>query len=111
MKFPLLDRINKAKELELMSGAYFKDYWLANYVWDLFTYGCVMVPTLVLHFIVDIRGIFGGCAEMRILFTLYFLYGLSAILYTYLWSFLHNNYRYIYYIYVLVNFSISKYSN
>lgn len=88
INFPLVERVSKAKQLQLMTGLKPYTYWFSSYLWDFLLY--FIVTFIVVFFVIglfDSTSTFNGSYELITLFSILILYGLSSILYSYFVSF------------------------
>jgi hypothetical protein len=64
MIFPLLERVSKAKQLQLMTGTSAFMYWSSCFLWDFVLY---MIVAFIMVFVVSIAdplNVFTGSAEL-----------------------------------------------
>ncbi|TRY81063.1 hypothetical protein TCAL_04547 [Tigriopus californicus] len=85
--FPIRERLSQAKQVQIMAGVHPITFWLANLAWDFLITLVITVLVLVLLCVLDARNLFtepeawGGLAVVHV------LYGLSALLTAYVFSF------------------------
>ncbi|PNF40610.1 ATP-binding cassette sub-family A member 3 [Cryptotermes secundus] len=90
MTFPLLERVSKAKQLQLMTGTSPLAYWFTCFAWDLLLYMIVAIIMMFVVLIADPLNVFNGSEELGTYFLLLMMYGLSAIPFAYLFSHFRN---------------------
>jgi hypothetical protein len=64
MAFPLLERVSKAKQLQLMTGTSPLAYWFTCFVWDLLLYMIVAFIMMFVVLIADPLDVFTGSEEL-----------------------------------------------
>jgi hypothetical protein len=64
MIFPLLERVSKAKQLQLMTGTSAFTYWSTCFLWDFFLYMLVAFIMVFVVFVADPLNVFTGSAEL-----------------------------------------------
>lgn len=64
MTLPLLERVSKAKQLQLMTGTSRLAYWFTCFVWDLLLYMIVAFIMMFVVLIADPLNVFTGSEEL-----------------------------------------------
>jgi hypothetical protein len=64
MIFPLLERVSKAKQLQLMTGTSAFAYWSTCFLWDFLLYMIVASIMVFVVFVADPLNVFSGSAEL-----------------------------------------------
>ncbi|KAJ9595471.1 hypothetical protein L9F63_013335, partial [Diploptera punctata] len=90
LNFPLVERVSKAKQLQLMTGTSPFAYWFTCFLWDLFLYLVVATIMVIIVSIADPLDIFTGSEELGVYTLLLVMYGLSAIPFAYFFSYVRN---------------------
>ncbi|XP_039276115.1 phospholipid-transporting ATPase ABCA1 [Nilaparvata lugens] len=87
--FPLQERLNDAKQLQLMTGLSPITYWLAIFIWDLLMYAILMALAVGVLAIFDHgTGFVTSSPSLSVFVLLLFLFGFSGIVYAYFFTFL-----------------------
>ncbi|XP_039277621.1 phospholipid-transporting ATPase ABCA1 isoform X2 [Nilaparvata lugens] len=87
--FPLQERLNDAKQLQLMTGLSPITYWLAIFIWDLLMYAILMALAVGVLAIFDYPiGFVIAYPSLPVFVLLLSLFGLSGIVYAYFFTFL-----------------------
>lgn len=90
LSFPLMERVSKAKQLQLMTGASPLSYWFTCFLWDLFAYLVIAFIMMLIVLIADPLDVFNRGHELGTYFLLLIMYGVSAIPFAYLFSYFRN---------------------
>jgi hypothetical protein len=64
MTFPLLERVSKAKQLQLMTGTSPLAYWFTCFMWDVLLYMIVAFIMMFIVLIADPLNVFTGSEEL-----------------------------------------------
>jgi hypothetical protein len=64
MTFPLMERVSKAKQLQLMTGTSPLAYWFTCFMWDLLLYMAVALIMTFVVLIADPLNVFNRSAEL-----------------------------------------------
>nr|AIN44094.1 ATP-binding cassete sub-family A member 3-like protein [Laodelphax striatellus] len=90
--FPLQERLNDAKQLQLMTGLSPITYWLAIFFWDILMYAILMGLAVGLLAILDQNiGMITTPPALQVFVLLLTLFGFSGIVYAYFFTFLMNS--------------------
>ncbi|KAJ9595472.1 hypothetical protein L9F63_013336, partial [Diploptera punctata] len=87
IKFPVLERVSNAKQVQLMTGVSAALYWLSCFLYDFLTYVIVSAILVLMVFVSDPIDIFTGSTELGVYFFMLIMYGIAAIPYAYLFSY------------------------
>lgn len=108
---PLNERVSGIKHLQMMTKLSPIMYWVTCFIWDYFCYIIVVLLTLAGMYFLDKNDIFTGSNEVGALLTLLLIYGWSAILYAYVYSYLKNTLVSSMLLFIAVNFIIGMFIN
>eukprot|EP00102_Acyrthosiphon_pisum_P016671 XP_008187710.2 PREDICTED: ATP-binding cassette sub-family A member 1-like [Acyrthosiphon pisum] len=108
---PLNERVSGIKQLQMMTKLSPIMYWVTCFIWDYFCYIVVVLLTMAIMYLTDINDIFTGLNEVGGLLTLLFIYGWSAILYAYVYSYLTNTLVSAMLLYIAVNYILGMFIN
>ncbi|XP_060873175.1 phospholipid-transporting ATPase ABCA3-like isoform X2 [Metopolophium dirhodum] len=108
---PLHERVSGIKHLQMMTKLSPIMYWVTCFIWDYFCYIIVALLTLAGMYLLDKNDIFTGSNEVGALLTLILIYGWSAILYAYVYSYLKNTLVSSMLLFIAVNFIIGIFIN
>ena len=73
LSFPLVERVSKAKQLQLMTGASPLAYWFTCFLWDLFLYLVVVIIMVIIVSTVDPLDVFTGNQELGMYVIIFYL--------------------------------------
>jgi hypothetical protein len=62
--FPLLERVSKAKQLQLMAGTSPLAYWFTCFMWDFALYIMVAIIMTIVVLVADPLNVFNGSEEL-----------------------------------------------
>ncbi|XP_042235284.1 phospholipid-transporting ATPase ABCA3-like [Homarus americanus] len=85
--FPLQERVTKAKQVQVMTGAPVWALWVTTFLWDFFTYLASAFIVFAFIMIFDSKGYFTVNEAPAVLFLLLLLYGWGSIPMAYVFSF------------------------
>lgn len=89
--FIVKEREDKSKHQQIVSGMKVSSYWLANFVYDYVTYAIVAIISCGLIIALKVNG-FSDSDAINQTWTLFMLYGLAYIPFTYIFSNLFKEY-------------------
>jgi hypothetical protein len=78
MTFPLMERVSKAKQLQLMTGTSPLAYWFTCFMWDLSLYMIVVFSMMFIVLIADPLDVFNGSEELG-MYCMLVYYKLNAV--------------------------------
>lgn len=84
------EKSGSIKHLQLVCGLNRVVYWLFTYVWDLLWFSAFIVLVLILYLAFQ-DTFYTGSVELPLFFLILLCYGLAAIPWMYMWSFLFNS--------------------
>jgi len=64
IRFPLIERVSKAKQLQLMTGASPLAYWFTCFICDFFYYVCIASIMVLGVYAADPLNVFNGTEEL-----------------------------------------------
>nr|CAD7403790.1 unnamed protein product [Timema cristinae] len=85
--FPLEEKVNKMKQLQIMAGVSPFYYWFICFLVDYFIYLLTSVLMVVSIYICDTLNIYKQSVELGVFFLMIVLYGLSGIPYAYIFTY------------------------
>nr|CAD7446317.1 unnamed protein product [Timema bartmani] len=85
--FPLEEKVNKMKQLQIMAGVSPFYYWLICFLVDYFIYLLASVLMVVSIYVCDTLNIYKQSVELGVFFLMIVLYGLSGIPYAYIFTY------------------------
>ena len=88
VSFVVKERECKAKHVQVVSGAHLVAYWASSFMFDFLAYLVTIFLAFVIFFIANRKEFIGSASVFFATFTIFILYGVSAILSSYFMSFL-----------------------
>jgi hypothetical protein len=71
IRFPLLERVSKAKQLQLMTGVSPLAYWFTCFICDFFYYIIVISIMMLVVLVADPLNVFNGSEELGMYVCMY----------------------------------------
>ncbi|XP_069681460.1 phospholipid-transporting ATPase ABCA3-like [Periplaneta americana] len=87
IRFPITERVSKAKQVQLMTGVSPFLYWFTCFIWDCFYYLVAISIMVLAVFLADPYDAFSRNEELGVFFLIVLMYGLSGIPFSYLFSY------------------------
>ncbi|XP_065331487.1 phospholipid-transporting ATPase ABCA1-like isoform X2 [Cloeon dipterum] len=91
MVLPLQERVLGARQLQIMAGCPLYVIWLSYFIIDAIITSTVTVVVLAVIFPFDTQHIFTSGTELGVLFSIFFLYGISGTMFAYFISFVKDS--------------------
>ncbi|XP_025190796.1 ATP-binding cassette sub-family A member 3-like isoform X2 [Melanaphis sacchari] len=108
---PLNERVSGIKHLQMMTKLSPIMYWVTCFIWDYFCYIIVVLLTLIGMYFMDKNDLLTDINEFGTLLTLLLIYGWSAILNAYVYSYFQKTFVNSMLLFISVNFILGIFIN